>query len=316
MSRRRMIDPGIWTDEGFLELSMAAKVLYIGMISNADDEGRGQAGARSLKAKIMPGEDSPLSVIETMKAEIARWTHTTFYEAHGVAYYQLEKWDSYQSINKPVASKIPAPESQNEAKSTTTVGLPEDYGSTTVGLPEDYRTEEVRRREVEEEKKDASYARDPTALQYSSTPEVEVAKPFSYSTPIPVPAATTGPPDNQWIAMEFFRRWSVKTARLVGPQNRDYQAAHELLTSLGGTLTAQLREQVTEAIGRYLEKWQDYWFARRGSPPSLVPDWSFKGFCRHYAELAETAQAGQVDLLASPEIQAQLKKIKEGAHGH
>ena len=42
MARKRMIDPNIWDSEDFSKLSILGRLLFIGMFSNADDEGRGK----------------------------------------------------------------------------------------------------------------------------------------------------------------------------------------------------------------------------------------------------------------------------------
>ena len=41
MARKRMIDPAIWQSQDFSRLSMLAKLVFIGLFSYADDEGRG-----------------------------------------------------------------------------------------------------------------------------------------------------------------------------------------------------------------------------------------------------------------------------------
>lgn len=40
MARKRMIDPSIWINEDFGTLSNLAKLVFIGLFSLADDEGR------------------------------------------------------------------------------------------------------------------------------------------------------------------------------------------------------------------------------------------------------------------------------------
>ena len=45
MARKRMIDPGIWQSEDFAKMSTLGKLVFIGLFSNADDEGRGRANA-------------------------------------------------------------------------------------------------------------------------------------------------------------------------------------------------------------------------------------------------------------------------------
>lgn len=102
-----MIEPDIWTDSGFIELSWGARLLFIGMISRADDEGRGNAASKSLKAAIFPGDDTSLSKIDGFKAEIEKYTRSKFYEVNGQSYYQLDKWLAHQQIQYPKPSAIP-----------------------------------------------------------------------------------------------------------------------------------------------------------------------------------------------------------------
>jgi hypothetical protein len=102
-----MVDPDIWTDNGFIELGWGARLLFIGMISRADDEGRGNASSKSLKAVIFPGDDVSLLKIDGFKAEIEKYTRSKFYDVNGQSYYQLSKWFSYQQIQHPKPSAIP-----------------------------------------------------------------------------------------------------------------------------------------------------------------------------------------------------------------
>jgi hypothetical protein len=111
MARKRMLDPGVWEDEGFLELSLPAKLLFLGLISHADDEGRGLASPKSLKAKILPGENLSIDEIERLKGEIRAHLNVTFYSdsATGREYYALRRWGDYQYIQKKSGSKLPVP---------------------------------------------------------------------------------------------------------------------------------------------------------------------------------------------------------------
>lgn len=109
MARKRMIDPGIWGDEGFIELSNLGKIMFLGLISHADDEGKGIGSSKSLKANIFPAEDISLDEIDHIKEEIRNHTRTRFYTIDGKEYYILEKWNCYQSVNHPQKSAIPNP---------------------------------------------------------------------------------------------------------------------------------------------------------------------------------------------------------------
>lgn len=124
MSRKRMIDPNIWTDEGFLELSPLARLLFIGLISHADDEGRGGAGTKSLKARIFSGDDVTFEQVDALKREVETHIRVTFYTVDGTEYYQLAKWNDYQVVNRPRPSTIPLPEdSVNDHGVFTTNGM-------------------------------------------------------------------------------------------------------------------------------------------------------------------------------------------------
>ena len=109
MARKRMIDPGIWIDEGFLNLSIAARLLFIGMISGADDEGRGLATDRCLKARVFPSDDVTLEQVREFRGELASNVNVQFYEVDGREYYQLTKWTDHQKVEHSKGSTIPKP---------------------------------------------------------------------------------------------------------------------------------------------------------------------------------------------------------------
>lgn len=111
MPRQRMLKPEIWTDEGFIELTPHAKLLFIGLISHADDEGRGISSITSIRGKIFPLDVKIKDEeIAGFKAEIAATLRVRFYQVDGREYYQLDRWGDHQHIRKSQRSTIPAPE--------------------------------------------------------------------------------------------------------------------------------------------------------------------------------------------------------------
>ena len=125
MSRKRMLDPGIWTDDGFLTLAPEARLLFIGLISHADDEGRGNAELRALKAKVFPGDNLSDEQITALCETVAQYMRVVFYSVNGSRYYQLERWESYQTVNRPRPSVIPvfSDTSVNDTGACTTKGM-------------------------------------------------------------------------------------------------------------------------------------------------------------------------------------------------
>ena len=121
MARKRMIDPGIWTNEEFGALSLLAQILFIGIISNSDDEGRLKASAKFIKATIRPYSMEDYDTITVALQEIYDTGMVVPYEADGTQYAMLPNWLKFQYIQKPTPSQIPP--------------LPEDYVTTTLPLP-------------------------------------------------------------------------------------------------------------------------------------------------------------------------------------
>lgn len=109
MARKRMIDPGIWQSEDFSKLSTLAKLVFVGMFSNADDEGRGRARAVYLKSALFPYDETMRATdIEKTLKEIASYMSVIFYAFDNSEYYQLTNWDLWQKVDRPTPSKIPA----------------------------------------------------------------------------------------------------------------------------------------------------------------------------------------------------------------
>ena len=52
VARKRMIDPNIWQSEDFSKLSTLGKLVFIGLFSLADDEGRGRCNPVYLKSTL------------------------------------------------------------------------------------------------------------------------------------------------------------------------------------------------------------------------------------------------------------------------
>lgn len=109
MARRRMIDPAIWQSEDFSGLSLLAKLVFIGMFSNADDEGRGRAKPVYIKSILFPYDaDMRTTDIEKSLLEIGAKMSVTLYSQDGNQYYSFDNWIKWQRVDKPQPSKIPS----------------------------------------------------------------------------------------------------------------------------------------------------------------------------------------------------------------
>ena len=115
MARKRMIDPNIWQSEDFSKLSTLAKLVFIGLFSLADDEGRGRCNPVYIKSTLFPYEEGLRSAdIDKTLSEISSNMSVIFYSCDGSNYYSLYNWNTWQKIDKPTDSKIPEFDENNK----------------------------------------------------------------------------------------------------------------------------------------------------------------------------------------------------------
>lgn len=124
MPRIRTIKPEFWLSPQVMNLSHSGRLMFIGLITQADDDGRGLVDARRLKAAIFPGDECALADIEGWLAEVACERLAILYtDSKGIRLYQLTGWSKHQKVPKPTPSNYESP----------TGTLPDDSGSATVG---------------------------------------------------------------------------------------------------------------------------------------------------------------------------------------
>lgn len=111
MPRRRMIDPDFWTDSKLGKATRDERLLFIGLFSNADDEGRIMADPPYLKSIIFPYDDDITSShVREMRDHLAQInSNVILYQNSGEDYIQLKQWDRHQKPRYPKSSKFPPP---------------------------------------------------------------------------------------------------------------------------------------------------------------------------------------------------------------
>lgn len=109
MARIRTLKPELWLSPQVMNLSHGARLLFIGLITQADDEGRGSADARRLKAAIFPGDDILAANVSEWLIEVSAQRLVIVYDGgeHGQI-YQLPSWSDHQSIDRPKPSRYPS----------------------------------------------------------------------------------------------------------------------------------------------------------------------------------------------------------------
>lgn len=108
MARKRMISPNFWTDEKLGECTISERLLFMGLISNSDDEGYGRANPKLIKSVIFPYDtDLRVSDIDKWLSHLGMLNLIVLYTYREQTYYFIPNFLKHQTINKPTPTVLP-----------------------------------------------------------------------------------------------------------------------------------------------------------------------------------------------------------------
>jgi len=105
-----MLNSSVWQNPEFAKLSDRAKLLYIGMITVADDDGRLRANSLLLRSQIFPFDEKITQMdVRKLINEVVRSKLIEFYNENSEYFVQHPNWQKHQYIRKDLykPSKIP-----------------------------------------------------------------------------------------------------------------------------------------------------------------------------------------------------------------
>jgi len=107
MPRIRTIKPEIWQDEKLAPLQPLTRLVFVGLISMADDAGRLVDNIKSIDGFLFPetkeSSREPLDILARI-GRIIRYTSSS-----GQKLIQITNWDRHQKVDKPAKYTLPAP---------------------------------------------------------------------------------------------------------------------------------------------------------------------------------------------------------------
>jgi hypothetical protein len=98
MARIRSVHPGLFTDEAFAQLSDAAQILWIGIWTEADDQGVFEWKPTTLKMRLKPASTTP---VEPILAELVRLDCIRKYDLDGKSYGAVRNFARWQRPKRP-----------------------------------------------------------------------------------------------------------------------------------------------------------------------------------------------------------------------
>ncbi len=118
MARIRTIKPSFWGSGQVSGLSIHGRLLAIGLISMADDDGRFLCSTAAVNGYVYPNDELPLPKVRKWLNEVATSGLVHEYEAGGVRYGCFPKWHDHQVINRYTPSILPEPDVQCSPRKT------------------------------------------------------------------------------------------------------------------------------------------------------------------------------------------------------
>lgn len=109
MPRIRTIKPELPHSESMGKVSREARLCFILLWTLADDEGRMRGSAKMLASLLYPYDGDAPKHIEGWLVELEREGCIQRYSVEGNTFLQVHNWCKHQKIDRPTASKFPAP---------------------------------------------------------------------------------------------------------------------------------------------------------------------------------------------------------------
>ena len=126
MSRLRTIKPGFFLDEELAECHPLARILFAGLWTIADREGRLEDRPRRIKAECLPYDDCD---IDELLFELQRHGFIVRYGLDGLRFIAIPTWLKHQN---PHVSEKPSTIPEPDENSTSTVVAPVKNSTSTV----------------------------------------------------------------------------------------------------------------------------------------------------------------------------------------
>lgn len=128
MARARNIKPGFFTNEDLVELDFAARLLFIGLWTEADREGRLEDRPKRLKMAIFPADSVD---VDGLLAELAARGFIRRYSVGELKLIQVVNWSRHQNPHHTEKASVLPAESEGSIS-----GDSPDNGGVTVNPPE------------------------------------------------------------------------------------------------------------------------------------------------------------------------------------
>lgn len=110
MARIRTTKPTFWGSGTIAKLSRDARLVTLGLISFADDDGRFLGSMAAINGYVFPNDDLPPSRVRKWIQEVIATGLVHEYRCGAVVYGCFPTWHEHQVINRYTPSTLPEPD--------------------------------------------------------------------------------------------------------------------------------------------------------------------------------------------------------------
>lgn len=135
--RIRSIKPELWGDEDVGRISRDERLLMIGLITMADDEGRLLALPSRILGHVYPWDADAVKHLERWLAALERVRIILRYLHDEIPYIAFRHWKRHQKINRPKPSVLPAPPDHVVVTDNAVIVSGSDHGDCRVTVTDD-----------------------------------------------------------------------------------------------------------------------------------------------------------------------------------
>jgi len=177
MARRRLVDPTIWQSGHSKRLNFRQRLLWVGVITNADDEGKLKGEPAVIKSQVFPYDRLALQIVEADLQQLQTEGLIEQYVVGKDRYIRIVKWDKYQKPSHPTPSKIPDPQPAHNSG-----GALEDFQSFSGNPLEKDRAVKGKEDKISEDQRSPSRAGSASALAGAkASPALQTSPPSNKS---------------------------------------------------------------------------------------------------------------------------------------
>lgn len=119
MARIRTLKPEIWADESLGRVPIQARLLYVGLITQADDHGRFRAASALVRGAILPYDSTPMGDVDKWLTALHEHGLVRLYMVRGERFGVFPTWDKHQRVDNAGKAMYPPPDEADEEFAAT-----------------------------------------------------------------------------------------------------------------------------------------------------------------------------------------------------